>query len=62
MELVDLMGTPMTGKGEIAATMPGKCAAPPAPAIITFTPLTWAFFAKEYNFSGVLCAETISTS
>ncbi len=28
-------GTPMTGNGEMAATMPGRCAAPPAPAIIT---------------------------
>lgn len=28
-------GTPITGSGVRAATMPGKCAAPPAPAIMT---------------------------
>ncbi|CAB4992803.1 unannotated protein [freshwater metagenome] len=28
-------GTPITGSVESDATMPGKCAAPPAPAIIT---------------------------
>lgn len=30
-----LTGTPMTGRGVRAATIPGRCAAPPAPAIIT---------------------------
>jgi hypothetical protein len=30
-----LTGTPMTGRGVIAATIPGKCAAPPAPAMMT---------------------------
>ena len=44
------------------ATIPGKCAAPPAPAIITEMPRLCAFLLKSYNFSGVLCAETISTS
>ena len=29
------MGTPMTGSVVIAAVMPGRCAEPPAPAIIT---------------------------
>ena len=28
-------GTPMTGNGVIAATIPGKWAAPPAPAFAT---------------------------
>ena len=28
----------LTGKGVIEATIPGKCAAPPAPAIITLIP------------------------
>ena len=28
-------GTPSTGRCVCAATMPGKCAAPPAPAMIT---------------------------
>ena len=30
-----LTGTPITGKGVRAATIPGKWAAPPAPAMIT---------------------------
>lgn len=32
-----LTGTPMTGRGVKAATMPGRWAAPPAPAMITCT-------------------------
>ena len=31
----DFTGTPSTGKSVFAAHIPGKCAAPPAPAIIT---------------------------
>ena len=31
-------GTPMTGSGVAEATMPGRCAAPPAPAMITSMP------------------------
>ena len=31
-------GTPSTGSVVIDATMPGRCAAPPAPAMITFRP------------------------
>jgi hypothetical protein len=31
-------GTPITGSGVTAATIPGRWAAPPAPAMITFTP------------------------
>ncbi len=31
-------GTPMTGSGVTAASMPGRCAAPPAPAMITRRP------------------------
>ena len=42
---IDLIGTPITGKGEIDATIPGKWAAPPAPAMITLTPLRCAFLA-----------------
>ena len=37
--LLDSTGTPITGRGVILATMPGKCAAPPAPAMTTFMPL-----------------------
>ena len=36
---------PITGKGVIDAVMPGKCAAPPAPAIITLRPRPRAFAA-----------------
>ena len=35
---VVLAGTPITGRAVLAATMPGRCAAPPAPAIITSRP------------------------
>ena len=31
-------GTPITGSTVCAATMPGRCAAPPAPAMITSSP------------------------
>ena len=31
----DSTGTPKTGSGVMAAVMPGRCAAPPAPAMIT---------------------------
>ena len=31
-------GTPMTGSGVAEATIPGRCAAPPAPAITTRIP------------------------
>ena len=31
-------GTPITGSGVTAASMPGRCAAPPAPAMITRSP------------------------
>ena len=32
------IGTPMTGSVVLAASMPGRCAAPPAPAMITRSP------------------------
>ena len=35
---LDWIGTPRTGKCVIAAIIPGKWAAPPAPAIITDSP------------------------
>ena len=38
LRLVVETGTPMTGSGVLAASMPGRCAAPPAPAISTFRP------------------------
>src|ERR1700680_2111223 len=42
--------------------MPGKCAAPPAPAMITLMPAALAPLAKEKSRSGVRCAETIRVS
>ena len=44
----------MTGSVVIEATIPGKCAAPPAPAIITLIPLSLASLAYLNIFSGVL--------
>ena len=54
IELLDFTGTPITGSGDIDATIPGKCAAPPAPAIITEMPFVCAFVLNSNNFSGVL--------
>ena len=42
-----------------AANIPGKCAAPPAPAIITLNPLSTADFAYFVILRGVLCADSI---
>src|SRR5210317_137842 len=55
------IGTPITGRLVIDAIMPGKCADPPAPAMITQYFFS-AFFAKSYIRSGVRCAETILAS
>ena len=38
----DGMGTPSTGNVVLAATTPGRWAAPPAPAMNTSTPRFWA--------------------
>ena len=38
-------GTPSTGTAVCAASMPGKCAAPPAPAMIARNPRACAFLA-----------------
>ena len=46
-------GTPITGSVVDAATIPGKCAAPPAPAIITLSPRPAAFCANDCIFAGV---------
>ena len=35
-------GTPITGSGVRAASIPGRWAAPPAPAMITSSPRVWA--------------------
>ena len=39
----EITGAIITGSGDNEATIPGKCAAPPAPAIITLIPRVWAF-------------------
>jgi hypothetical protein len=57
IEMDALMGTPITGSGVSAAMTPGRCAAPPAPAIITMIPLPAAFFPNAAASSGVRCAD-----
>ena len=44
-EFLDFIGTPITGILVIEATIPGRCADPPAPAIITLIPFFSAFIA-----------------
>ena len=56
------IGTPITGKEDKDATMPGKCAEPPAPATITPKPFFEADSANTNILFGVLCALTIKTS
>src|ERR1700730_7290100 len=56
------IGTPSTGSGVNAATMPGRCAAPPAPAMIRRSPRDFAVRAYSKRRSGVRCAETIRVS
>ena len=55
-------GTPSTGSHVCAAIMPGRWAAPPAPAMITCTPRSAASRANFAIRSGVRCAETIRCS
>ncbi|EQD57688.1 hypothetical protein B2A_04688 [mine drainage metagenome] len=45
-----------------AAVMPGRCAAPPAPAMIAFSPRSRAVAAYSNSRSGVRCAEITRTS
>jgi hypothetical protein len=45
MELEDRIGTPITGSAVSEATIPGKWAAPPAPAMMTFKPRSAAVLA-----------------
>ena len=58
----DSTGTPSTGSQVCAAIMPGRWAAPPAPAMITCTPRSAASRANFAIRSGVRCAETIRCS
>ena len=56
------IGTPITGILVIAATIPGKCADPPAPAIITEILFFSAVLAYSNILFGVRCAEIIFVS
>ena len=51
-------GTPSTGSVVNAAAMPGRCAAPPAPAMMTCSPRSCAAPAYSASQCGVRCAET----
>src|ERR1700730_1002183 len=53
------MGTPKTGSAVSAAVMPGRWAAPPAPAMMILKPAALAPCANATSRSGVRCAETI---
>ena len=55
-------GTPITGSGVTDASMPGRCAAPPAPATITRSPRPAAAAPYSSISRGVRCAETTRTS
>ena len=55
-------GTPITGIVVNDAIIPGKCAEPPAPAIMTEILLSSAALANLNILSGVRCAETILVS
>src|SRR5438034_5284170 len=56
------MGTPRTGNHVWAAITPARCAAPPAPAIITRIPRSAALRAKSVVASGLRWAERILCS
>mmetsp|Transcript_28814 Transcript_28814/g.85272 ORF Transcript_28814/g.85272 Transcript_28814/m.85272 type:complete len:220 (-) Transcript_28814:1395-2054(-) len=55
-------GTPITGSAVIAATMPGRWAAPPAPAMMALSPRAAAVLAYSIIRSGVRCADTTVSS
>src|SRR5450830_1336397 len=58
----DGTGTPSTGTMVIAATMPDRWAAPPAPAMMARKPRARALFAYAYISSGMRCAEMTCAS
>ena len=58
----DSTGTPSTGSTVFEAVMPGRCAAPPAPAIKTSRPRCSAVDAYSNSKSGVRWAETTRVS
>src|SRR6266542_2393607 len=55
-------GTPITGSGVTDASMPGRWAAPPAPAISTFRPRSCADRPYSIISVGIRCADTTSAS
>ena len=55
-------GTPSTGTVVFAASIPGKCAAPPAPAMIARSPRPLADSAKANISSGMRWADNTCTS
>src|SRR5712691_9519775 len=55
-------GTPITGRSVHAATTPGRCAAPPAAAMTTFSPRSRALVAHSMTPRGLRCAEQTLTS
>ena len=55
-------GTPIIGSVVTEASIPGRCAAPPAPAMMTRMPRLAAADPKAIIRFGVRCAETTSTS
>ena len=58
----DSIGTPSTGSNVFAAATPARCAAPPAPAIITSMPRDSADEIYSTSRSGVRCAERTRAS
>src|SRR6478735_12315176 len=55
-------GTPITGSGVTEASMPGRWAAPPAPAMTTDSPRVWACRPHSIISVGIRCAENTSAS
>ena len=55
--IAPLQGTPMTGITVCEAITPGRCAARPAPAIITSQPSASISLKVSSNFSGTLWAD-----
>ena len=62
LRLASGTGTPMTGSGVTEASMPGRCAAPPAPAMITRRPRLSADEPYSIISCGIRCADTTSAS
>ena len=59
---LDGIGTPSTGMTVLEASMPGRCAAPPAPAMMAFRPRSRALSAYANISSGMRCADSTLAS